>query len=145
MMRETRYLIRGSREELRICGIVSPESQVIDFLYLGRHGCASRHFLDAQQLFAKTKEYYMAQQELLIRTFSMRAMGEIAYLQKDSTYVKAYFEETASICHDAGIILELLYRRSSLAFFNKVPPATCDGWTHNGHISYDDAALLSTH
>ena len=98
-----------------------PRESVIDFLYLGRHGCASKHFLDAQQLFAKTKEYCMAQQELLIRSVSTRAMGEIAYLQKDSTYVKAYFEEAASICHDAGIILELLYRRSSLAFFNKVP------------------------
>ena len=81
---------------------------MIDFLYFGCHGCASKHFLDAQQLFAKTMEYCMVQQELLIRTFSMRAMGEIAYLQKDSRYVKAYFEEAASICHDAGIILGLL-------------------------------------
>jgi len=127
---DAKDLIKRSREELRIHGIVSAENQWLTLYTSGIVEFASGHFLEAQQLFEQAKEYCIAQQEFQIRAFSIRAMGEIAYLQKDSARAKAYFEETVSTCHDAGIIPELLYRRSSQAFFNNAPPTTCEGWPH---------------
>ena len=127
---DAKDLIKRSREELRIHGIVSAENQWLTLYTSGVVEFASGHLPEAQQLFAQAKAYCTAQQEFQIRAFSTRAMGEIAHLQKDAARAKAYFEETVLICHDAGIIPELLYRRSSQAFLNNAPPTTCEKWSH---------------
>ena len=67
-------------------------------------------------------------------------MGEIAHPRQDSARTKAYFEETVSICHDTGIMLELLYKRSGLIFSATLAPRLAWG----GYISYNDAVLLHT-
>ena len=127
---DAKDLIKRSGEELKIHGIVSAENRWLTLYTSGVVEFASGHLPEALQLFAQAKAYCTAQQEFQIRAFSTRAMGEISYLQKDSAGTKAYFEETVSICHDAGIIPELLYRRSSQAFLNNAPPTTCEGWPH---------------
>ena len=86
-------------------------------------------FAEAYQLFKEAKRDCERHQEFQIRAFCTRAMGEVAYLQKNMNLATTHFEETMKICEDAGIVPGLLYRRmGALVFLAHAPPATYKGW-----------------
>jgi tetratricopeptide (TPR) repeat protein len=93
---------------------------------------ASRDFAQAYRIFEVTKNHCESINEYHIRALSTRAMGELAHLQPDliSTDAKAdmHFEETVSICVEAGIVPTLLYRQFHLVFVGSAPPATYEKW-----------------
>jgi hypothetical protein len=73
-------------------------------------GLLSNNLLEAFYLSEATKDYCEVQQEFQIWAFSLKAMGEIACMQRDVTGPEKHFEEALKFCEDEGIIPSLLYR-----------------------------------
>ena len=121
-------LIAQAGEELKMQGVFSHEHRWLALYTSALVELGSWRLQEAYQGFEETKRYCESQQEFHIRAFSTRGMGEIAYFQKEFRRAETHFEGTAMICGEAGIVPELLYRRSDLAFFNGTLPATYEGW-----------------
>ena len=126
---EGRDLITQANEELQTSLFVSHECRWLSLYASGALELVCDQLAKAYQLFEDVKQYCEEQEEFRVRAFSTRAMGEIAYLQKDVPRAREHFEETVQICEDAGIPTSLLYNRHfGYTFIQFAPPATYDGW-----------------
>jgi tetratricopeptide (TPR) repeat protein len=121
-------LIAQANEEAKTHTIWSHNYRWLSLYCSGVVELVSNRLTEAQRFFQETKMYCEAQQQFQFRAFSARAMGEIAYMQKNMVTAQAHFSETVKICEEAGIVPSLLYRRADLFFFRNAPPATYEGW-----------------
>jgi tetratricopeptide (TPR) repeat protein len=124
---EAREHVRKVMKDATSLGQAASELQWLSGYTLGLIELISGRLPEARQFFEKTKQFVETQDEFHFRAFCARALGEVAFLEKDLLRARAHFEDTRSICASAGIVPELLYR--SKMFYRKSLPDTCRGWT----------------
>jgi tetratricopeptide (TPR) repeat protein len=123
---EARDHVRKVMQDATRLGQVTGELQWRSGYISGLIELISGQLPEARQFFETTKQVAETQGEFHFRAFCTRALGEVAFLEKDLLRARAHFEDTRSICASAGIVPELLYR---CMFYNKPLPDTCRGWT----------------
>jgi ATP/maltotriose-dependent transcriptional regulator MalT len=123
---EARDHVRNVMQDATRLGQVTGELQWRSGYISGLIELISGQLPEARQFFETTKQVAETQGEFHFRAFCTRALGEVAFLEKDLLRARAHFEDTRSICASAGIVPELLYR---CMFYNKPLPDTCRGWT----------------
>jgi tetratricopeptide (TPR) repeat protein len=126
---QAREHVRKVMKDATSLGQAAGELQWLSGYTSGLIELISGQLPEARQFFETTKQVAETQDEFHFRAFCTRALGEVAFLEKDVLRARAHFEDTRSICASAGIVPELLYRQSRHMFYNKPLPDTCRGWT----------------
>lgn len=125
-------LIEQGKEESKNHTFLSHDCQWLSLYTSAALELVSGRLVEAGMMFERTQKYCEAQDEFHVRAVTLRAMGEVAYLQQDTERARSYFEQTVKICEEAGIVPALLYRRYnsnfSGIFYSIALPVTCHGW-----------------
>ena len=125
-LEEAREHVRKVMRDATSLGQATGELQWRSGYISGLIELISGQLTEARQFFERTKQFAETQGEFHFRAFCTRALGEVAFLEKDLFRARAHFEDTRSICASAGIVPELLYR---CMFYNKPLPDSCRGWS----------------